>query len=423
MIAMPLQGFLLFACLGVVVGAAPTATGAQTIDPVAIPGLAAGQVQTPAAPETTPPEKEPTEAAAARQPARSANKAKPEPASLWEEAMAGGRDVLHYPLFAVGGTPMTLGGMFWVGGILFAAWFASRWLQRGLERYGRHRPEVSRPALYALGRVLHYLLIAIGISIALSAIGLDLTKVAFFASALGVGIGFGLQTVVNNFISGLILLFERSLKIGDFVELESGVTGEVTDISIRATRVTTNDNIDILVPNSEFVNGRVTSWTLRETARRIKVKFGVAYGTNKELVKKAALEAADAVPFTFANEGPRRSQVWLVGFGDNSLDFQLVVWLTADAVKRPGAVQAAYYWALEDALGRYGIEIPFPQRDLHVRSLFNATEDDARELWRGPGKSKSGKKRKRAISDSERETLSGNDALQDALGELPESTG
>lgn len=344
------------------------------------------------------------------------------PASSWAKLVSGIREILDYPLFAVSGAEITPGSILWVLGILFAAWFVSRWIQRGLESYAKHRPEVSRPALYALGRILHYLVIAIGIGIALSATGLDLTKVAFFASALGVGIGFGLQAIVSNFFSGLILLFERSLKIGDFVELESGVTGEVTDISIRATRVTTNDNIDILVPNSELVNGRVTNWTLRETARRTKIKFRVAYGTDKELVKKAALEAADAVPFTFANEGPRRSQVWLVGFGESSLDFQLVVWLTADAVKRPGAIQAAYYWALEDALGKYGIELPFPQRDLHVRSLFSATEDDAKELWQGRSKSKSGYKHERGISDSEREELSGNDALQHALGELPRST-
>ena len=348
-------------------------------------------------------------------------KSTPAASSPWKEVVSATHEALDYPLFTVGGAKITPGGTLWVLGILFAAWFTSRWLQRGLERYGKHRPEVSRPALYALGRVLHYLLIAVGIGVALSSIGLDLTKVAFFASALGVGIGFGLQTVVNNFISGLILLFERSLKIGDFVELESGVTGEVTDISIRATRVTTNDNIDILVPNSEFVNGRVTSWTLRETARRIKIKFGVAYGTDKELVKKAALEAADAVPFTFASEGPRRSQVWLVGFGDSSLDFQLVVWLTADAVKRPGAVQAAYYWALDDALGKYGIEVPFPQRDLHLRSLFSATDDDARELWSRQKKPKSGRKSESSMSASEREKLSGNDALEDALADLPES--
>lgn len=412
---------LLGACLAIFVATAmPNLAIAQGADPIAIPGMA--QPQAPAAPEAAPAAK-PPEANPAPKPAEPGKPAKEEdskPASTWAGVASGTKGVLGYSLFEVGGTSITLGGILWVCGILFAAWFASRSLQRGLERYGKHRPEVSRPALYALGRVLHYGLIAIGIGVALSAIGLDLTKVAFFASALGVGIGFGLQTVVNNFISGLILLFERSLKIGDFVELESGVTGEVTDISIRATRVTTNDNIDILVPNSEFVNGRVTSWTLRETARRIKVKFGVAYGSDKELVKKAALEAASTVPFTFASEGPRRSQVWLVNFGDSSLDFELVVWLTADAVKRPGAVQAAYYWALEDALGKHGIEIPFPQRDLHVRSLFSAKDEDARELWRGQKKKPSKNKPEQQISDSERERLSGNDALEDALSELPE---
>ena len=339
--------------------------------------------------------------------------------STWLSLRSSGSALLNYSLFEVGEAAITLGGVLRVLGILLAAWFASKWLRLGQDRYGKRRPEVSRPALYAAGRVLHYLLIAIGISLALSAIGLDLTKIAFFASALGVGIGFGLQGVVNNFFSGLILLFERSLKIGDFVELESGVTGEVTDISIRATRITTNDNIDILVPNSEFVNGRVTSWTLRETARRIKVKFGVAYGSDKELVKKAALEAAEAVPFTLANEGPRRSQVWLVNFGDSSLDFQLVVWLTADAVKRPGAVQAAYYWALEDALLKYGINIPFPQRDLHIRSVFDASGEDARKFWRGHSSSTPEGKHEHPISDSERAALSGNDALEDALSESP----
>ncbi len=420
MIAMPLLRALLGTCLTLLVGVTSTSAVAQASDPVTIPGVAAAQALAAPVSEAKPPEEASPESGIASNPATNTKKKTPQPEGLWGKATTKLRGVLDAPLFVVAGTKMTLSGMLWGLGILVAAWFASNWIQRGLERYGKHRPEVSRPALYALGRILHYLLIAIGIGVALSAIGLDLTKIAFFASALGVGIGFGLKSIVNNFISGLILLFERTLKIGDFVELESGVTGEVTDISIRTTRVTTNDNIDILVPNSEFVDGRVTSWTLRETTRRIKVKFGVAYGTDKNLVKKAALEAAAAVPFTFASEGPRRSQVWLVNFGDNSLDFQLVVWLTADAVKRPGAVQAAYYWALEDALVKYGIEIPFPQRDLHVRSLFSATEEDAKKLWSGQKKSKSGNKSAQAMSDSERETLSGNDALDYALSELPE---
>jgi small-conductance mechanosensitive channel len=198
------------------------------------------------------------------------------------------------------------------------------------------------------------------------------------AGAVGVGLGFGLQAIFSNFVSGIIMLFERSLRVGDFVELESGLHGEVRDINIRATLISTNDNIDILVPNSEFVTGRVVNWTHGEVTRRLRIPFGVAYGTDKELVKKAALEAAAEVPFTIALDGPRRPQVWLVGFGDSSLDFELVVWLTAEATKRPSAVRAAYVWALDTALGKYCIEIPFPQRDLHLRSWFGLKGEEAR---------------------------------------------
>jgi len=149
---------------------------------------------------------------------------------------------------------------------------------------------------------------------------------------------------------------------------------------MRSTLITTNDNIDILVPNSEFVGGRVINWTLREAHRRLRVPFGVAYGTDKELVKKAVLEAAENVPWTLQKIKARQPQVWLVEFGDSSLNFELVVWLTPEAVKRPGAVQAAYLWEIETKLNEHGIEVPFPQRDLHLRSMFGLKDDAASAL-------------------------------------------
>ena len=266
-----------------------------------------------------------------------------------------------------GGVNITLGSV--LGALLVLAVFllVSAVLKRLLRRYALRNENVNQSTVYTFQRLLHYLLLTIGVLWALSVAGIPTAKMTLFAGALGVGLGFGLQAIFNNFVSGLILLFERSLKVGDFVELASGVHGNVRDIYIRATRITTNDDIDILVPNSEFVNGRVVNWTLREVARRQKVPFGVAYGTDKELVKKAALEAATAVPFTLSLDGPRGPQVWLTGFGDSSLNFSLVVWLNADATRRPGAVTAAYYWALHTALGKYGIELLFPQRDLHIK--------------------------------------------------------
>lgn len=276
-------------------------------------------------------------------------------------------------LVHVAGFDITPGRLLVAAGALIVAWLVSWVLRRAISRAEARSDDAYRRAgFYAIGRIVHYLLLLIGLVVALELLGIQASKLAVVAGALGVGLGFGLQAIFNNFVSGLILLFDRSLKVGDFVELESGVHGEVRDIQIRATRIVTNDNLDILVPNSEFVSGRVVNWTHRDVSRRMKIPFGVAYGSEKERVKKAALEAAAEVPFTLTLEGNRAPQVWLDGFGDSSLDFALVVWLTAEATKRPGAVRAAYNWALESALARHGLEIPFPQRDLHIRSWSQA---------------------------------------------------
>jgi small-conductance mechanosensitive channel len=246
--------------------------------------------------------------------------------------------------------------------------WAANWLSAFVERRLQGLPRLAPSVQLLFGKLFKISLFAVALLIALGSIGIDITALAVFTGAVGVGIGFGLQSLVSNFVAGIILLTERSLKIGDFIELPSGVRGEVREINIRNTVVTTNDNIDIIVPNSEFVNGTVTNWTFKEVYRRLRVPFGVAYGTDKQLVRKAGLEAAASVEHTLTGHPKREAQVWLVGFGDNSLNFELVVWLTPEAVKRPAAVNAAYCWELESALSRYGIEIPFPQRDLHIRS-------------------------------------------------------
>ena len=262
--------------------------------------------------------------------------------------------------------------------ILLLAKLASWLVQRGLAGYGARYAHANPAALYTLGRLSHYAILVLGVVLALGAAGIPISRLTLIAGGLGIGLGFGLQAIFNNFISGLILLFDRSLKVGDFVELASGVHGTVRDIKIRATRITTNDDVDILVPNSEFVSGRLINWTLQEATRRLRVPFGVAYGSSKELVKQAALEAAAAVPFTLGMEGPRAPQVWLVGFGSSTLNFELVVWLNADATRRPSSALAAYNWALETALVGHGLELSWPQRDLRLRSWFGLEGEAAR---------------------------------------------
>lgn len=251
--------------------------------------------------------------------------------------------------------------------LVFLLWLASlitRFVQSRVSRAENLTPSVKT----LIAQAVRLVLLFTAIMLAMNAIGVDLTALAVFSGAVGVGIGFGLQAIFSNLVAGVIMLLERSIKVGDFVELESGLTGEVREINIRSTRVTTNDNVDILVPNSEFINKQVTNWTLRDGYRRTRIPFGVAYGTDKDLVRKAALEAAAEVPHMLKGRNAKPPQVWLVGFGDSSLDFELVVWLSPEAVKRPSAVAADYNWAIETALAKYDIEIPFPQRDLHIRS-------------------------------------------------------
>lgn len=278
----------------------------------------------------------------------------------------------------IGGVTLTVGSILGALVVLLLTALASRLLRRGLDRYAK-RYHASESARYMLARILHYIVLALGILFALSVAGVPLSKFALFAGALGVGLGFGMQAIFSNFIAGLILLFDRSLKVGDFVELANGVHGQVRDIHIRATRVTTNDNIDILVPNAKFITDNVVNLTWRDVSRRAHIAFRVPYGADKNIVQKAALEAAAAVPFTLTDNDARQPQVWLTGFGESAMDFALVVWLNAGAARRYRGVIAAYNWALHDALERYHLELPFPQRDLHVKSWLGLSAGEARE--------------------------------------------
>lgn len=267
----------------------------------------------------------------------------------------------------VGGISVTVGSLILGIIVLVVAVVASWLLRHGLRRYGNRYPS-SQPTLYTLARVVHYTVLVVGALVALSVAGVPFSKFALFAGALGVGLGFGLQAIFSNFISGLVILFDRSLTVGDFVEMPNGLHGVVRDIHIRATRITTNDNIDYLIPNSRFITDNVVNLTWRDVSRRAHIPFRVPYGTDKALARKAALEAAAGVPFTLSDNPARQPQVWLTGFGESAMEFALVLWLNAGAARRYRGVIAAYNWALHDALEKHGLELPFPQRDLHVKS-------------------------------------------------------
>lgn len=276
--------------------------------------------------------------------------------------------MLDIPLLDMGKGPVTPGMLLTAVLILASAFAISYLLRRNIQRINQGRYSLSPSSVYTLERLSHYSVLILGVVLALSTAGLDFGKLALVASALSVGIGFGLQAIVSNFVSGLILLLERSLKIGDFIELQDGVAGVVSEIRVRATIITTAENSEIIVPNSEFVNGRVKNWTHSNHYCRLRVPFGVAYGTDIEPMRQLVVDTALAQPHTLADTEERQPQVWMRGFGDSSLDFELMVWTTPEFAARPGAARSQYLTSIDAAFREAGITIPFPQRDLHMRN-------------------------------------------------------
>ena len=278
---------------------------------------------------------------------------------------------LTEPFLKIGQTDISIGRLLGIAVILVLAWWGSTQVERVLQRLANRMADPEDPGsaagAYAFSRVARYSVWILATIIGLTALGFDLTSLAILGGAIGVGLGIGLQGFFGNLFAGLVLLFERSIKVGDFVDLQSGVMGRVSEISMRYTRITTNDSVDIFVPNAELTGGRVINWSYGENARRIHVPFGVAYGTDKDKVREAGIAAARTIEGTISSGG-REPDVWLVGFGDNSLNFELIVWVSLKLLVAPGRTQARYLWAIETELARRGIEIPFPQRDLHLRS-------------------------------------------------------
>lgn len=288
----------------------------------------------------------------------------------------GFKSVAAAPLLTIGGLRLSLVSIATAIVIVVVAFAASKLATRFFDRL-RKRSKTGASALYVVEKLVTYAIVIVGVTMSLQTVGINLSSLAVFAGAIGVGVGLGLQGVVREFVSGLVLMFDDALHVGDFIELTEKVRGEVISIGARSTHIRTNDQVDILVPNSKLIEGDITNWTLRGATRRIHVKFSVAYGVDKAAVRDAVLAAARGVSFTLPDEGARKTQVWMTGFGDSALNFELVVWPKLEAVKRPASMNAAYVWAIEDALRQADIEMPFPQMDLRVRSLFGQEGDDA----------------------------------------------
>jgi small-conductance mechanosensitive channel len=206
-------------------------------------------------------------------------------------------------------------------------------------------------------------ILVIGFLVLLRVLGLELNKLVIVGGALGVGIGFGLQAIVNNFASGLILLFERPLKVGDMIQVGTEM-GEVKKLGLRATVVRTFDNADIVIPNSDLITGQVTNWTLADRHIRVKIPVGVAYGSDIAQVLSLLLSCAENNPMVLNH--PKAKALFLA-FGASSLDFELRVWISEFSDRRQALSELNQ--DIESEFSSAGIEIPFPQTDLHLRSV------------------------------------------------------
>jgi len=227
----------------------------------------------------------------------------------------------------------------------------------------------------------YYALVFITLLIALNSIGLDLSNLGLIAGALSIGIGFGLQTVVSNLAAGIILMFERTIRIGDYIEVTDTIRGTVSDMKMRSTTVTTNDNIDVIIPNSSFIQNNVINWTLENDIRRIHIPFSVAYGTPNEKVEEVILGELKNSNINYVSKPAKYTTVvWMTAMGSSSVDYELVVWVKGPSTLKPSGTKSDFLKFIYAALNKHHIQIPFPQLDLHVKQTGLSKDDEVQDI-------------------------------------------
>ena len=279
-------------------------------------------------------------------------------------------NILSEPIFTLNGSPISILKIILAILIFLIGIFGGGFYKTSIKRITNNSKSINLATRTILSNIGYYVIVITAFFVALNVMGIDLSSIALVAGALSVGIGFGLQNIVSNFVSGIILMFERSIKIGDFVELSDTLRGHVSDIRMRSTTLNTNGNIDVIVPNRNFIEGNVINWTMHDKLKRFDIPFGVAYGTKLEHVIDVILEAV-------ANSGykdilvtqDKYTNVIMTGLGSSSVNFTLQVWIHGEEILAPSKTTSRFLIIIYNTLYAHGIEIPFPQHDLHIKSL------------------------------------------------------
>lgn len=284
------------------------------------------------------------------------------------------RRVLSFPVAVLGETPLSLWIFIKAALVILAFVLFSRLLRAWLDYKVYPRVGLEEGLAYAIDTFLNYLLLAIGLLFSMRAVGLDLRVLMVLAGAVGIGIGFGLQNVAANLVSSFLLVFGRRIKKGDWIQVGDTV-GAVREVGLAATKVWTRDNVEYLVPNSDLTSSTITNYSLSDPLIRIHVPVGVSYRSDPKQVTEILLKEAGQNQLVSKLREPA---VWFTEYADSSLNFELLVWIDIRQVSRK-AVRSQLYYAIFETLRESGIEIPFPQRDIHIRSGLHPQENGAEE--------------------------------------------
>jgi small-conductance mechanosensitive channel len=273
-------------------------------------------------------------------------------------------DVLEYRLFTLGHTPVNLATLLIAVMVVVLALWMSFLAQRGLRRFFYAKGVRDETSLRAASRLIHYTVVAVGIAVAIHTLGVNLTGFFAAGAVFGVGLGFAMQNIIQNFVSGVILIVERSIKPGDILEVENRMV-RVIELGARTTVVHTFDEEDMIVPNSLLVQSTVKNYTLRDSMYRLKALIGVAYGSDMDLVKRVLEDATRALPWRAQS---RKPLVLMDEFGGSSVNFEVSVWVEDPWQARglKSQLNETVWWALKNA----GVTIAFPQLDVHFDGSF-----------------------------------------------------
>lgn len=270
--------------------------------------------------------------------------------------------ILNFKLFELNQTPVSISSILMFVLLMVIFYISSKAFNRFVLKGIADRLKIDAGTSYTMRRINHYIIMIIGAIISFQFIGINLSGLAVIFGLLSVGIGFGLQNVTSNFVAGLILLFERPIKIGDRI-MVGDTEGDVTDINIRSTTISSLNNVSIIVPNSEFVSNKVINWSHGDTRIRLEIEVGVSYQSDLDKVMRVLYEVANEHPLVLKEP---QADVLLRSFGDSSWNMVIRAWIAHP--KKHHQIRSEINCAIVRKFRENNIEIPFPQRDLHLRS-------------------------------------------------------